>query len=128
MTLQALQESLRLFAEERDWGQFHSPRNLILALCGEAGELAELVQWTPDDEVETFLREPTNAQNLRYELADVLAYLLRIADVCGVDLEQALKDKMELNQTRYPVSLAKGSTRKYTQLKGPNTENPSSAV
>lgn len=122
MTLRALQESLRLFAEERDWEQFHSPRNLILALCGEAGELAELVQWTRDDEVETYLQEPTNAQNLRSELADVFSYLLRIADVCGVDLEQALLDKIELNQTRYPVSLAKGSSRKYTQLKGPDSE------
>ncbi|TLM80931.1 nucleotide pyrophosphohydrolase [Pseudarthrobacter sp. NamE5] len=100
--------------------QFHTPRNLILALCGEAGELAELVQWTRDDEVQAYLQEETNAQNLRNELADVFSYLLRIADVCGVDLEEALKDKIELNQTRYPLTLAKGSRRKYTQLKGPD--------
>lgn len=118
MTLKALEESVRQFAADRDWGQFHTPRNLILALCGEAGELAELLQWTPDADVDTWLTDSKNMERLRHEMADVLSYLLRLSDVCGVDLEQALLEKTALNETRYPVELAKGSAQKYTQLGG----------
>lgn len=118
MTLGELQELVRRFAERRDWGQFHTPRNLILALSGEAGELAELLQWTADADVETWLADSKNMESLRHEMADVLSYLLRLSDVCGVDLEQALLEKTELNETRYPVELAKGSAQKYTQLGG----------
>lgn len=128
MTLQKLQESVRQFAVDRDWEQFHTPRNLILALCGEAGELAELLQWTNDADVESWLADQSNQQKLRSELADVFSYLLRISDVCQVNLEQALIEKIELNQTRYPVELAKGSAQKYTQLQGPSPEGPSLGV
>lgn len=124
MTVKALQQSVREFAEARDWQQFHTPRNLILALCGEAGELAELLQWTPDSDVDGWLADPENSERLQHELADIFSYLLRISDVCGIDLEQALKEKIALNHTRYPVSLAKGSARKYTQLKGSDSEEP----
>ncbi|NKX56274.1 nucleotide pyrophosphohydrolase [Arthrobacter mobilis] len=119
MTVKELQELVKQFAADRDWEQFHTPRNLILALCGEAGELAELLQWTSDADVEAWLAEPSNRQKLRHELADVFSYLLRISDVCGVDLEEALVEKIELNQSRYPISLAKGSARKYTELADP---------
>jgi NTP pyrophosphatase (non-canonical NTP hydrolase) len=124
MTVRELQQALRDFAAEREWEQFHSPRNLILALCGEAGELAELLQWTDDAQVPGWLEDPSNMQNLRHELADVFSYLLRISDVCGVDIESALVEKIELNQTRYPVPLAKGTAKKYTQLTGSDSAGP----
>jgi dCTP diphosphatase len=114
-SIPAIQELLRQFAEQRDWGQFHTPRNLVLALAGEVGELASLLQWTPDDEVETWLKDDANRLALEAEMADVFAYLLRLADVAGVDLAAALSAKTQLNESRYPQDRAKGSAEKYTK-------------
>jgi NTP pyrophosphatase (non-canonical NTP hydrolase) len=109
-----LQQLVRRFAEARDWGQFHTPRNLVLALAGEVGELAALLQWVPDDEVEKWLNDQGNLDELAAELADVFAYLLRLADVTSIDLTSALKSKVLLNESRYPRDRAKGSAEKYT--------------
>ena len=114
-TVKGLQQLVRAFAEARDWGQFHTPRNLVLALAGEVGELAALLQWTPDDEIETWLKDDSNRLALEAEMADVFAYLLRLADVAGVDLAAALSAKTQLNETRYPQDRAKGSAEKYTK-------------
>jgi NTP pyrophosphatase (non-canonical NTP hydrolase) len=114
-TVKDLQQFVRSFAEARDWGQFHTPRNLVLALAGEVGELAALIQWTPDDEIETWLKDDANRLALEAEMADVFAYLLRLADVTGVDLAAALSAKTQLNETRYPQDRAKGSAEKYTK-------------
>ena len=114
-TVKSLQQLVRAFAEARDWGQFHAPRNLVLALAGEVGELASLLQWTPDDEIETWLKDDANRLALEAEMADVFAYLLRLADVAGVDLAAALRAKTQLNETRYPQDRAKGSAEKYTK-------------
>lgn len=116
MTVESLQQILRSFASERDWEQFHTPRNLILALGGEVGELAELFQWVDDASVPDWLSDTTNIQRLSSELADVFSYLLRIADVCGIDLERALHDKIALNQDRYPEALSRGNAKKYTEF------------
>lgn len=114
-TVKGLQQLVRAFAEARDWGQFHTPRNLVLALAGEVGELAALLQWTPDDEIETWLKDDSNRLALEAEMADVFAYLLRLADVAGVNLAAALSEKTQLNETRYPQDRAKGSAEKYTK-------------
>ena len=114
-TVKDLQHFIRSFAEARDWGQFHTPRNLVLALAGEVGELAALLQWTPDDEIVTWLKDDANRLALEAEMADVFAYLLRLADVAGVDLAAALSAKTQLNETRYPQDRAKGSAEKYTK-------------
>lgn len=114
-----MQDALRDFAHEREWEQFHTPRNLLLALMGEVGEVSELLQWVDDRDVPAWLSQPDNANRLQLELADVLTYLLRLSDVCGVDLEQALALKMQVNEQRYPVSLAKGTSTKYTHLSEP---------
>ena len=113
--LTELQLLLRRFAEQRDWGQFHTPRNLVLALAGEVGELAAILQWTPDDEIETWLKDDANRLALEAEMADVFAYLLRLADVTRVDLAAVLNAKTQLNETRYPQDRAKGSAEKYTK-------------
>ena len=111
-----MQDKLRLFARARDWEQFHSPKNLAMALTGEVGELVAHFQWLTESASATVMADRAIAQNIRYEMADVLAYLLRLADVLGVDLVAALTEKMDANERRYPVDRAKGNARKYTEL------------
>jgi NTP pyrophosphatase (non-canonical NTP hydrolase) len=110
------QERLRQFAAARDWEQFHTPKNLVTALGVEASELAEIFQWlTPQESVDV-MDDPVRAEAVRHEMADVLAYLLRVADVLDVDLEQALDDKIALNEQKYPVDLARGNATKYDKF------------
>ena len=102
------------FARERDWGQFHKPRNLLLALVGEVGELSEIFQWRGEVEAGCPDFEERERGHLGEELADVLVYLVRLADVCGVDLPSAVADKMRKNAEKYPVAQCRGSSAKYT--------------
>lgn len=111
----ALAEELRRFAAERDWDQFHSPKNLVMALTGEVGELAEVFQWVTEDQSRTVGSDPRTAQAVRDELADVTLYLVRLADVLGVDLDEAIRNKLALNAAKYPVEKARGSSRKYNE-------------
>ncbi len=108
------------FARERAWGRFHQPRSLLLALVGEVGELAELFQWRGDAGAAPGLPgwAPRDVEHLGEELSDVLLYLLRLADRCGVDLAAAATRKMELNRRKYPAALARGSSAKYTAYEG----------
>lgn len=105
---------VRTFADSRDWQQFHTARNLVLALVGETGELAAEFQWISDDAVTNALEDPTKREAVSSELADVFIYLLRLADVTGIDLAEELKKKIAINQKRYPADRAKGSAAKYT--------------
>jgi dCTP diphosphatase len=89
-----VQQELRRFAEARDWPQYHTPRNLLLALVGEVGELAELYQWDPPT--------PPPADRVAEEVADVLIYLLRFADIVGVDVAEAVAAKVARNEQRFP--------------------------
>ncbi len=114
--VQALAEQLRWFAIDRDWEQFHSPKNLVMALTGEAGELAEVFQWMTEEDSKDAARNPRTAQAVRHELADVLLYVVRAADVLGVDLNAAVTEKLRLNAEKYPVDAARGNSRKYTDL------------
>lgn len=108
-----LRDVMRRFADERDWNQFHTPKNLAMALSVEASELLEHYQWLRSGEdAELDDRQRTG---IRHELADVLLYLVRLADKSGVDLYRAALEKMELNRQKYPVDLAHGSSRKYTE-------------
>lgn len=93
------------FAEDRDWAQFHTPKSLTLALVGEVGELAAELQWQPDDAAAL---GDEQLDRLRDELADVAIYLIRLADVLGVGLDGAVRDKIALNQTRFPVPKWRG--------------------
>ena len=105
---------VRSFADNRDWQQFHTARNLVLALVGETGELAAEFQWIGDDNIVNALREADKREAVGSELADVFIYLLRLDDVTGIDLEEELKKKIAINERRYPVDKAKGSAAKYT--------------
>ena len=104
------------FRDERDWSQFHTLRNLIVSLNLEAAELLELTQWKPDSEIESLSANSSERIALQDECADVLAYLLLIADRAGIDLTHALRAKMEKNALKYPVETSYGSSRKYTEI------------
>lgn len=105
---------VRTFADNRDWQQFHTARNLVLALVGETGELAAEFQWIGDENIVSALQDADKREAVGSELADVFIYLLRLADVTGINLEEELKKKIAINEKRYPVDKAKGSAAKYT--------------
>jgi dCTP diphosphatase len=113
-SLLELRDALRAFAAERDWDQFHSPRNLATALAVEAAELLEPFQWLNDEQAGQ-LPAGTRAA-VEQEMADVLLYLVRLADKLGVDLEAAAHAKIARNAEKYPVERARGSSRKYDAL------------
>ncbi|MFF3402171.1 nucleotide pyrophosphohydrolase [Streptomyces sp. NPDC002659] len=118
MTLRSLQQALAQFAVERKWEQFHTPKNLAMALAGESGELLEIFRWLTPEQSTKVMQDSDRAVQVREEMADVLAYLLRLADALDLDLEQALVEKIEKNRRKYPVHLARGRADKYTQLGG----------
>ena len=108
-----LAASLDRFAEERDWQQFHTPKNLAMALTAEAGELLEIFQWlTPEQSLS--LDDKKKAE-LADELADILIYLVRLSTVSGIDLMDAARAKLEKNKQKYPATKVKGDPRKYTE-------------
>jgi dCTP diphosphatase len=114
LSLESLKLQLRDFAAHRDWDQFHSPKNLASALSVEVAELLEPFQWLTEEQSRQL--SPEKLQAVRQEMADVLIYLVRLADKLDVDLLQAARDKILENASKYPVEKAKGSARKYTDL------------
>ena len=113
LDIQGIQSTLRSFAAARDWDQFHSPKNLSMALAGEVGELVEIFQWL--SEAQSIDLSDSDRQRAAEEIADIQIYLLRLADILGVDLAKAVDQKIELNATKYPVSGSKGNATKYSQ-------------
>ena len=107
-------ERLRSFARTRDWEQFHTPRNLLMALVGEVGELAELFQWRTDDDIHALMGDVESRASVENELADIAINLIRLADVLEVDLDLAVTDKIAENARKYPADRARGSAAKYT--------------
>ena len=105
--LQRLRGELRAFARERDWEQFHTPKNLAMALAGEVGELLEVFQWLTPEEAAAVM-ESARADDVADELADVAIYLVRLADVLDVDLLDVARAKLELNRDRYPPASVRG--------------------
>jgi NTP pyrophosphatase (non-canonical NTP hydrolase) len=114
--IDTLRDRLRAFTQERDWEQFHQPKNLLLALVGEVGEVAELLQWLEPSEIKKWISTPENMQATSDELADVFAYLLQLADSLKIDLAVALNAKIDSNEAKYPVDLARGRSTKYDRL------------
>jgi len=112
----ALTAAILEFRDARDWRQFHSLRSLIVSLNLEAAELLELTQWKSDAEIAALPAEPASREALRDECADVLLYLLLIADSAGIDLAAAARAKLAKNAEKYPVDKAFGSRAKYSEL------------
>jgi NTP pyrophosphatase (non-canonical NTP hydrolase) len=108
-----LAERLRVFARERDWEQFHTPKNLAVALSVEAGELLEHFQWMPEGASAALA--PAKRAQVALEMADVLLYLVRLADQLGVDLRAVALQKLAINAQKYPIERARGSSRKYDE-------------
>ncbi len=109
-----LRDTLRAFAGEREWQRYHTPKNLAMALIVEAAELAEHFQWLTAEESQSL--QHGKREKLREELADVLIYLVELADTLGVDLAAAARDKIAKNALKYPVEKARGNAKKYDEL------------
>ena len=112
--LEELRDVLRRFAAERDWDQFHSPKNLASALVVEAAELLEHFQWITEEQSRRL--SPQVKAKVAEELADILIYLVRVADKLDIDLLAAARDKIKKNADRYPIDKARGSSKKYSDL------------
>lgn len=111
-----LKQRVLAFARERDWEQFHTPKNLSMALAAEAAELMENFLWmTPEDSLQA-VNEPDRRTNVENELADVVIYALQFANRTGIDLATAIREKMAQNARKYPVEKARGRSEKYTEL------------
>jgi NTP pyrophosphatase (non-canonical NTP hydrolase) len=112
-SLQHLAEHLRRFAAERDWEQFHSPKNLAMALSVEVAEIVEHFQWL--SEAQSRELEPAKRAEVEQELADALIYLVRLADQLQIDLFEAAERKLALNEAKYPAERVRGSPKKYSE-------------
>ena len=111
--LEAIKSRLRKFAEERDWDQFHSPKNLSMALIAEVAELVEHFQWLTEEQSHNLKED--KLKEVEEELADIQIYLIRIADKLNIDLLNAASKKIEINEEKYPAEKVKGSSKKYTE-------------
>jgi len=112
-SLDTIRQRLREFTAERDWEQFHSPKNLAMALIVEAAELVEHFQWLSEDQSRDL--PPEKLADVEQEIADIQIYLVRIADRLGIDIEQAVHAKIDRNAEKYPAERVRGSARKYDE-------------
>ncbi len=111
--LEQLKKRWRVFAAERDWEQFHSPKNLSMALIAEAAELVEHFQWLTEKQSSELAG--TKLQEVEHVIADIQIYLVRIADKLNIDVLDAVRNKIALNEQKYPADKVRGSARKYTE-------------
>lgn len=115
MDLEKIQKKLRNFSEERDWEQFHSPKNLSMALSVEVAELVEIFQWSQSGGLDE-IADPNTRKEIEEEVADVFNYVLKIADLLDMDLEKAALEKIKKNAKKYPIEASRGKSIKYDQL------------
>lgn len=114
MTIEEVQKKILAFRDARDWKQFHNPKDLTISLSLEVGELLEHFQWKNKEEMEKHVK--SHKKDLSEEMADILYWVLLTSNELDIDLEKAFKEKMEINEKKYPVSKAKGKHTKYTEL------------
>jgi NTP pyrophosphatase (non-canonical NTP hydrolase) len=115
-TLAELKKRVLAFARERDWEQFHAPKNLSMALAAEAGELMEHFLWATPEASRGVASDPAKRKKIEEELADVVIYALEFANMTGIDVAAAIEAKMSANAKKYPVEKARGRADKYTEL------------
>jgi dCTP diphosphatase len=115
-TLAEIKTRVLAFARERDWEQFHAPKNLSMALAAEAGELMEHFLWATPESSRDIAHEAAKRKKIEEELADVVIYALEFANMTGIDVASAIEKKMAANAAKYPVEKAKGRSDKYTEL------------
>lgn len=117
MDIEKYQTKLAQFAKERNWDQFHSPKNLSMALTAEAGELLELFQWLKEDESKAEALDEETYDSVKQELADIFIYLMRLADKLGIDLEEVVAQKISINADKYSVKESYDNAVKYNRRK-----------
>lgn len=115
MNILEIQKKLRKFAEQRNWEQFHSPKNLSMALAAEAAELLEIFQWLTDEQSKNIVNSEKDMAAVREEIADVFIYLARLADKLNIDIEKEVLAKIKANKKKYPVKLSKNNAVKYNK-------------
>lgn len=115
-SIQELKQEVIAFRDERDWQQFHDPKNLAMGMSIECAELQELFLWKNGEEIGQMLESRAGKERVSQELADVFVFLLYLADACQVDLAEAVARKMEVNERKYPVAKSYGRHKKYTEL------------
>ena len=117
MDLKQYQDKLAKFAKERNWDQFHSPKNLSMALSGEVGELVELFQWLTEEKSKIESLGDDMVSRVKEELADIFIYLLRLADKLNIDLEATVRNKINVNTDKYPIDVSYDNAIKYNRRK-----------
>lgn len=115
-TVAELKSRVLAFVRERDWEQFHSPKNLSMALAAETGELMEHFLWTTPEASQAIAQDPARRGKIADEVADVVIYALEFANITGLDVAAAIEAKMAANAKKYPVEKARGRSDKYTEL------------
>ena len=115
--LEELKSLISNFCNDRDWSQFHNIKDLSLALQVEASELLEIFRWVKCDDSNELLKDPKKRREIENEMADILNFLLLISNYAGIDLTTAMKNKLEESAKKYPIHLAKWSSKKYTELR-----------
>ena len=115
-TVAELKTLVATFCQERDWEQFHDPKNLVMALASEIGELADLFRWVSNEKSRETAVGQEMAESVAHELADVVMFALEFASVCRIDVARAIESKLKINAGRYPIDKAKGSSVKYNRL------------
>ncbi|GCE36769.1 nucleotide pyrophosphohydrolase [Rhodococcus sp. USK10] len=116
MGIEDLQSLVSNFSERRDWSQFHTPKNLVMALSGEVGELTEIFQWLTPEQSGAVGQDAKTRAHVEEEVADVFIYLLRLAEILDIDLAEVVRKKVELNDKKYPEVESRGRATKYTEL------------
>ena len=115
-TVNHLKDRVREFISDRDWGQFHDPKNVSMALASEVGELLDLFRWVKSEDSFRVLEDDETRDAVRMEIADIAMFLVDFASICNIDLTTAIDEKMRINASRYPINQAKGIAKKYTEL------------
>jgi dCTP diphosphatase len=116
VSIKEYQQDLSAFVEDRGWSEFQNPVNLTLALVGEVGELAEMIQWKSPEEARAKMKDENFKQEFSHEVVDILNYLLRLSECCGFDIMDAAREKLALNIAKYPADKVYGKAIKYTEI------------
>ena len=116
-TINILKQEVQAFIDERDWQQFHSPKNIAMSIAIESAELMELFQWDTTEQSNDALRNEELRNEIKHELADIFSYVLDMAHVLHIDISESLMDKLQKNREKYPIELCKGRSVKYTKLR-----------
>lgn len=115
LDIEAYKQKLKQFSQERDWGKYHTPKNLAMALSVEASELVEIFQWLTEKESEEITSEKEKMDHVQEEISDILLYTIRLADILNINIPEAISDKFKKNEEKYPIHLSKGNAKKYSE-------------